>query len=126
MDIAVAPDTAWEVIRDPCAITRWYPIYVRCHTVRDMRILERADGVKLQERFLSRDEHAMTLTSTVFAGLPVIDHLNVFRVQPLNPGCRVTWWTRAEPEDPSVDLLAWMPHDHRAGLASLRAYLEDQ
>ena len=91
-----------------------------------MRILERADGVNLQERFLSRDEQAMTLTSTVLAGLPVTDHLNVFRVEPLHPGCRVTWWTRAEPEDPSVDLLAWMPHDHRAGLASLRDYLEDQ
>lgn len=86
VDVAVAPDTAWAVIRDPCAITRWHPIYVRCHTVRDMRILERAADVKLQERFLGRDGH----------------------------------------EDPSVDPFAWMPHDHRAGLASLREYLEDQ
>ena len=126
VDVAVAPETAWEVIRDPCAITRCYPVYVRCHPVRDMRILERADGVKLQERFLSRDEDTMTLTSTVMSGLPVTDHLNVFRVEPLHPGCRVTWWTRAEAEDPAMDLLAWMPHDHEAGLRGLREYLEDQ
>jgi hypothetical protein len=45
VDVAVAPETAWSV-------------------VRDMRILERIDGSTLQERFLSRDEEAMTLTSS--------------------------------------------------------------
>lgn len=126
VDVAVAPATAWEVVRDPCAITRWYPVYVRCHTVRDMRILERADGVTLQERFLTRDEDTMTLTSTVMSGLPVTGHLNVFRVEALHPGCRVTWWTRAEPEDPSADLAEWLPLDHELALRSLRDYLEDQ
>ena len=126
VDVAVAPETAWAAVRDPCAITQWYPMYVRCHAVRDMRILERVDGVKLQERFLARDDDAMVLTSTVMSGLPVTDHRNVFRVDPLHPGCRVTWWTSAQPEDPSIDLAAWMPADHHAALHGLREYLEDQ
>ncbi len=126
VDVAVAPETAWAVVRDPCAITRWYPVYVRCHAVRDMRILERIDGSTLQERFLSRDEEAMTLTSSVLQGLPVTDHRNVFRVEALHPGCRVTWWTRADPDDPSVDLVEWMPREHLAALHGLRDYLEDQ
>ncbi len=125
VDVDVAPGTAWEVVRDPCAITRWYPRYVRCHAVRDMRILERADGVKVQERFLRRDEDAMTLTSTVLSGLACTDHLNIFRVEPLEPGCRITWWTRAEGADPASDVGAWLPEEHRTALAGLRDYLED-
>ncbi len=126
VDVAVAPETAWRVIRDPCAITRWYPLYVRCHAVRDMRILERVDGGRIEERFLSRDEQAMTLTSTVLGGLPVTRHRNVFRVEPLHPGCRVTWWTHADAAAGEGDPGEWMPAEHLAALHGLRTYLEDQ
>ncbi len=126
VDIAVAPETAWAVLRDPSAIVRWHPSYVRSHPVRDVRVLERADGSTVQERFISCDDAEFALVSRVTAGLPVDSHINVFLVRPLHPGCRVTWWTRAEPDASGIDPADWMPGEHRAALAALRDYLEDQ
>lgn len=126
IDIAVAPETAWAVLRDPSAISRWHPQYVRSHPVRDVRVLERADGTKVQERFITCDDDEFALVSRVTGGLPVEGHMNVFLVKPLHPGCRVTWWTRAQPDASGIDPGAWIPTEHHAALLALRTYLEDQ
>lgn len=126
VDIAVAPETAWAVLRDPSAISAWHPAYVRSHPVRDVRVLERTDGTKVSERFISCDDAEFALVSRVTAGLPVTDHINVFLVTPLHPGCRVTWWTRAEPDESGRDPGDWLPAEHRRALIALRDHLEDQ
>ena len=102
IDIAVPARVAWDVIRDPSAITRWYPIYVKSHPARDMRILERLDGALIQERFMAKDEAAMTLVTTVLSGLPYAEYGCEWRVDAEGDGCRVTWRTHAVPDDPSV------------------------
>ncbi|MDA3005230.1 MAG: SRPBCC family protein [Actinomycetota bacterium] len=56
VDVAVAPATAWALLRDPSSISAWHPEYVRSHPVRDVRVLERADGTKVQQRFISGDD----------------------------------------------------------------------
>lgn len=126
IDIAVPPETAWALLRDPSAISLWHPDYVRSHPVRDVRVLERADGTKVQERFISCDDEEFALVSRVTGGLPVEGHVNVFLVKPLHPGCRVTWWTRAEPDASGRDPGEWMPAEHHRALLALRKYLEDQ
>lgn len=126
VDIAVPPETAWVLLRDPSAISLWHPDYVRSHPVRDVRVLERADGTKVQERFISCDDEEFALVSRVTGGLPVEGHMNVFLVKPLHPGCRVTWWTRAEPDASGLDPGEWIPAEHHRALLALRNYLEDQ
>jgi hypothetical protein len=124
VDIAVPPRVAWDVIRDPSAIPRWYPIYVRSHPARDMRILERLDGALIQERFLAKDEAAMTLVTTVLSGLPYAEYGCEWRVTPAGDGCRVTWRTRAVPDDPSIAVDDWLEREHVAALEGLKALLE--
>ena len=97
IDIAVPARVAWDVIRDPSAITRWYPIYVKSHPARDMRILERLDGALIQERFMAKDEAAMTLVTTVLSGLPYAEYGCEWRVDAEGDGCRVTWRRRRGP-----------------------------
>ncbi|MBM3633716.1 MAG: SRPBCC family protein [Actinobacteria bacterium] len=126
VDIAVPPETAWALLRDPSGISQWHPDYVRSHPVRDVRVLERADGTKVQERFISCDDDEFALVSRVTGGLPVEGHMNVFLVKPLHPGCRVTWWTRAEPDASGLDPGTWIPAEHHRALLALRDYLEDQ
>jgi len=126
IDIAVPPETAWALLRDPSAISLWHPDYVRSHPVRDVRVLERADGTKVQERFISCDDEEFALVSRVTGGLPVEGHMNVFLVKPLHPGCRVTWWTRAEPDASGLDPGEWIPAEHHRALLALRDFLEDQ
>lgn len=125
IDIGVPAATAWAVVRDPSAITRWYPIYVKSHPARDMRILERLDGALIQERFLAKDDDRMTLVTTVLSGLPYAEYGCEWRVAVMGEGCRVHWRTRAVPDDPSVAPDDWLEREHVAALASLREMLED-
>jgi len=124
IDIAVPARAAWDVIRDPSAITRWYPIYAKSHPARDMRILERLDGALIQERFMAKDEAAMTLVTTVLSGLPYAEYGCEWRVDAAGDGCRVTWRTRAVPADPSVAQDDWLEREHVAALEGLKTMLE--
>ena len=56
VDVAVAPETSWSLLRDPSSTGVWYSAYVRSHPVRDVRVRDRADGTKAQERFIGRDD----------------------------------------------------------------------
>ena len=123
-DIAVPARVAWDVIRDPSSITRWYPIYVTSHPARDMRILERLDGALIQERFLAKDEAKMTLATTVLSGLPYVEYGCEWQVDAVGDACRVTWRTRLVPLDPSVAMDDWLEREHAAALESLKAMLE--
>jgi len=124
IDIAVPARVAWDVIRDPSAITQWYPIYVKSHPARDMRILERLDGALIQERFMAKDEAAMTLVTTVLSGLPYAEYGCEWRVDAAGDGCRVTWRTHAVPEDRSVAQDDWLEREHLAALEGLKTLLE--
>ncbi len=55
-----APAAAvWAVVGDPEAVPRWYPTYVRSTVAGDVRTLERADGVVLEERLADRQREAL-------------------------------------------------------------------
>ena len=124
VDIAVPAATAWAVVRDPSAIVRWYPIYVKSHPARDMRILERLDGALIQERFLAKDDDGMVLVTTVLSGLPYVEYGCEWRVERRGDGCRVTWRTRAVHADPTIAMDDWLEREHVAALQALKAMLE--
>lgn len=122
--IAAPPDAVWDVVGDPCGVTRWYPLYTSCRMEGDVRVLGRADGVELHERMLTRDEEGMTYSYAVTAGLPLAAHEASFAVVRDGDGSRVVWRTTAEHEDPSVDMQERLAGRQAEALEGLRAYLE--
>jgi len=124
VDVAVTPDAAWAVIGDPLAVPRWYPTYVSCVVVGDTRTLRRADGGVLIERLLERDDAARTYAYSVVSGVPLRSHRASFSVVPADGGCRVVWYTDAEPEDPKIDMEARLADRQREALDGLKRLLE--
>lgn len=125
VDIAASPDAVWQVVGDPCGVTRWYSAYVGCEVDGDMRTLRRADGAVLVERLLERDEDRRRYSYTVLSGVPLRSHHASFEVRAAEGGSRVVWVTEGEPEDPAADLEARLAGRQREALASLRALIED-
>ncbi len=120
-----APAAAvWAVIGDPEAVPRWYPTYVRSTVAGDVRTLERADGVVLEERLLERDDAGMSYAYTVTGGLPLREHRASFTVVPDGDGARVVWRTHAVHRDPGVDMEARLADRQREALAGLKALVE--
>jgi hypothetical protein len=124
VDVAAPPDAVWQVVGDPCGVTRWYAAYERCTLEGDTRTLERADGAVLVERLLERDEARRRYAYTVVSGVPLTSHLASFEVQRHGDGSRVVWTTEGEPEDPGADLEARLASRQREALESLRELIE--
>lgn len=124
VDIAVPPERAWEVVGDPCGVTRWYPLYQSCTVDGDRRMLRRSDGVELVERINDRDDAGMTYSYSVLSGLPLTYHYARFTVRPADGGCRVLWETAAEHENPTVDMRARLEGRQAEALQGLKRLLE--
>ncbi len=124
IELTVPADVAWDVVGDPCGVTRWYPLYTACTVEGATRTLERSDGAVIVEDLLSRDDDAMTYTYAVTAGLPLAEHEASFSVVPTGPGCRVVWRTHAVHEDPAIDMEERLAARQQEALEGLRALLE--
>ncbi len=124
VQISVTPEDAWRVIGDPCAVPRWYPTYVSCELKGDVRRLRRADGGELVERMLTRDEAGMSYSYSVISGAPLRSHWASFTVVPDPNGCRLIWETRAQHEDPSIDMRERLAGRQQEALLGLKALLE--
>jgi len=124
VDVAVPPDRAWSVIGDPCGITAWYPTYVSCEVDGDRRTLLRADGAKLIERLLDRDDDRRTYSYMVIGGLPLRYHHARFSVDPTPDGCRIVWETTAEHRDPLVNMQERLVGRQQEALGGLKRLLE--
>lgn len=124
VDVAVPPERAWEVVGDPCGVTRWYPLYESCTVEGDRRMLRRSDGVELVEHLNDRDDAKMTYSYSVVAGLPLTYHYARFSVQPAPVGCRVVWETAAEHQNPTVDMRSRLEDRQAEALRGLKRLLE--
>lgn len=125
IDVDAPPDVVWSVVGDPTSVPRWFTKYVECTLEGDIRTLRSAEGAVLVERLLERDDGARTYAYTVIAGPPLASHWASFAVTPNGPGSTITWHTRAEFEDASIDAENRLAAGQLAGLQRLKALCED-
>jgi uncharacterized protein YndB with AHSA1/START domain len=124
LDVDVPPEEAWSLVGDPASVPRWYPKYVRADVDGDRRVLTSAEGAVLRERLLARDDAARTYSYSVISGAPVRSHRAGFAVTPRDGGCRITWWTDAEPSDPEADLEGRLSATQADALQRMKEILE--
>ncbi|MFN8110705.1 MAG: SRPBCC family protein [Thermoleophilia bacterium] len=122
LDLDAAPDAVWDLVGDPCGVTRWYPVYVDCRVEGDVRTLRRADGSELVEHMLERDDAERRYAYSVVAGAPVHDHRASFQVlaRP-DGGSTVVWRTSGRTDDPSTDIEARLAARQAQALEGMRA-----
>ncbi|MGI9539352.1 MAG: SRPBCC family protein [Miltoncostaeaceae bacterium] len=125
IDVAVPPDKAWALVGDPVGVPCWYPLYETCTLDGDVRTLARADGVKLLERLLDRDDERRYYAYGVIEGLPLAHHEASFEVHEADGGSRIVWHTVAEHEDPDIDMEARLAERQIEALGGLKRVLEE-
>lgn len=124
IDVDVPPEAAWALVGDPTSVPRWYPKYARAEVGGDRRVLTSAEGAVLDERLLDRDDAARTYSHSVLSGAPVRSHRAGFAVTDRGGGCRITWWTDAEPTDPEADLEGRLTPTQADALRRMKEILE--
>ena len=125
VDVDVPPGEAWALVGDPTSVPRWYPKYVACEVDGDTRVLRSAEGAELRERLIERDDAARLYSYSVLSGAPVRSHRAGFAVTPREGGCRIAWWTEAEPADPSADLEGRLTPTQTDALGRMKEILEE-
>jgi carbon monoxide dehydrogenase subunit G len=124
IDVDVPPDEAWALVGDPTSVPSWYPKYESVEVDGDSRVLTSAVGAVLRERLLARDDAARTYSYSVLSGAPVRSHRAGFAVAERGDGCRITWWTEAEPSDPAADLEGRLTPTQTDALRRMKEILE--
>jgi hypothetical protein len=95
-ETAAAPELAWSTIGGFCAIASWHPAIATCEEqTKDgatYRTLTLADGAKLVEKLVERDEAARSYTYTIEEGpLPVAGYRSTIKVVPSANGSTLDW-----------------------------------
>jgi hypothetical protein len=92
IEIAVAPDVAWDALRDVGAVhTRLAQGFVvDCRLEGDVRQVTFANGVTIPERIVAVDEEARRVVWTI-AQAPYEHHNGAATVEPSGDGTRFTW-----------------------------------
>lgn len=124
IDVDAPPDAAWALVGDLTAVPRFYPKYVAVEVEGDTRVLTNADGGRLVERLLERDDENRVYAYSVVEGAPVASHRASFAVEPNGQGSRIVWSTEAEGRDPAVDMEERLAPGQRDALARMKAILE--
>jgi len=124
IDVDAPPDAAWAVVGDLTAVPRFYPKYVSAEIEGDARVLTNAEGGRLVERLLERDEAGRMYAYAVVEGAPVRSHRASFAVEPNGAGSRIVWTTEAEGIDPAVDMEERLAPSQREALVRLKAVIE--
>lgn len=93
---AAAPERAWSTIGGFCGIASWHPAIVACEeSTKDgaaYRTLTLADGAKLVEKLVERDDAARSYTYTIEEGpLPVAGYRSTIKVLPSESGSILDW-----------------------------------
>lgn len=124
IDIDASAEATWEVVGDPCGVTRWYPLYISCQVDGDTRIFERSDGATVVERMMNRDDANRSYEYQVLSGVPLREHHARFEVRERPGGSTVVWRTTAVPDDPGADPEERLAPRQREALVGLKRLLE--
>jgi len=95
-ETAAAPELAWSTIGGFCGIASWHPAVAACEeSTKDgatYRTLTLADGAKLVEKLVERDDAARSYIYTIEEGpLPVAGYRSTIKVVPSENGSTLDW-----------------------------------
>ena len=124
VDVDAPPEAAWALVGDLTSVPRWYPKYPRAEVDGDRRVLHSDDGREVQEVILEHDDGARRYSYSVIAGAPVRSHRAGFAVSARGEGCRITWWTEAEPSDPQADIQGRLTPTQTDALVRMKGIIE--
>lgn len=125
VDVAVPPDTAWELVGDPSRVGEWFGPVAELTMDGDVRRVTMKHGAQLVERITERDDAGRSYSYTVEEGIPgLTSHLATMRVEEAPGGSRVVWRQNAAHQDPDYDIEARLSGVMAKGLASLKDVLE--
>jgi hypothetical protein len=95
-ETAATPESAWSAIGGFCGIASWHPAVAGCEeSTKDgatYRTLTLADGAKLVEKLVERNDAARSYTYTIEEGpLPVAGYHSTIKVVPSDNGSTLDW-----------------------------------
>lgn len=126
VDVGVPPDAAWALAGDPERITEWFSAAAECEVVGDERRVTLANGARLVERLVDRDDAAREYSYVVESGIPgLTSHRATVRVAEAPGGSRVVWRQQATSDVEGYDIESRLRGVMTAGLERLRDVLEE-
>ena len=94
-----SPETVWEMVGDPSAITEWAPSIASCLMQGTKRILTLDRGGTVEEDIITLDHGLRRIQYAVRKGLPVDSHLATVDVIELSANsCVVIYSTDVTPD----------------------------
>lgn len=125
VDVAVPPDTAWELAGDPERIVEWFAAVREIRLDGAMRTATMGNGAVLVEELVDRDDAARTYSYIVREGIPgLTSHRATIRVEEAPGGSRVLWRQTATSDVEGYDIEARLSGAMTGALESLRGRLE--
>lgn len=124
IDVDASPEAVWALLGDLTSPPRWYPKYVGVTVDGSTRTLHAADGRAVVETILEHDADRRRLAYSVVSGAPVASHEASFEVMAHGDGAQIVWNTRAEPQDPTVDLPARLTGPQTDALGRIKTLVE--
>jgi carbon monoxide dehydrogenase subunit G len=103
INVAAAPDTAWQVLGDLGAVDRWIPGITKVELDGMRRVCTFADGHTQHEAILDYSPATRSYRYTIDGGLPVADNHGRFVVQPAGSGARIVWESSFVVLDPAAE-----------------------
>jgi uncharacterized protein YndB with AHSA1/START domain len=126
IDVFAPPDEVWTLAGDPVRIIEWFDPVAEIRIEDDRRIATMGNGAVLVERLTDRDDAARTYSYEVMEGIPgLTSHRATIRVEESPAGSRVLWRQVATSDVEGYDIEARLAGVMSAGLANLKAALED-
>jgi hypothetical protein len=97
--IQCPPEEAWAAVSDPEALPGWFPGVVGSTLHGDIRTVEMASGISVEERIVTNDSQLRRFQYKLLPGVvPVEDHLGTVDVIDDGDGCLVIYSADVQPD----------------------------
>jgi mxaD protein len=134
VEVGVAPEKAWELIKDFDRWHTWHPALVsdqivsgKGNTRGTVRVLTTKDGAKITEQLLHYQPRNYLYTYKITdSPLPVTDYSSTIQVKPTKNGSVISWVShfKAKEGTSDEDAAKVIRGIYRAGLDSLKEKLK--
>lgn len=125
VEVAAPPHEVWALAGDPARVHEWFGPVVATEIEGDVRTVEMANGAKLVERLVDRDDPGLSYAYEVISGIPgLTSHRATINVTAHQDGSVIHWRQTATSEVEDYDIEARLSGVMTAGLEHLRDVLE--